>query len=155
MLEELLFWCLFPLHPIIPAVNVIFPKVAWLSGLSFAGGLGRRKVDWPGTGCESDLNIVSYAHTWSIVGECDFCNLAVLLVRQISNLAMLKWELWSGRHRVWVWKPTCFTIWAGIWYVKIRGSGISMDCADSTVRCWGPAWALCRCGIQKFAGLPL
>lgn len=62
-------------------------------------------MDRAGTGCESDLNIVSYAHTCSIVWMSViffFCNLAGLLVRQISNLAMLKWEFWSERHRAQV-----------------------------------------------------
>lgn len=117
-----------------------------------------KKVDWAGTGCETGLNIVSYAHTCSIVwmSVIFFCNLAVLLVRQISNLAMLKWELWPGRHRARVWKPTCVLLFEKVSGVLRSGDLASgCGCTDSTERCQGPACALHGCGAEEFAGLPL
>lgn len=115
-----------------------------------------KKVDWPGTGCESDLNIVSYAHTWSIVWVS-----VIFVTWQYCLLdRLVTWQCWSGNFGLGG-TESGFESLHVLPFEKVSGvlrSGdlaSAWDCADSTVRCWGPAWALCRCGVQKFAGLPL
>lgn len=60
----------------------------------------------------------------------DFCNLAVFLVRQISHLAVLKWELWSGLESL---RVLPFEKVSGVFRPGDLASGCG--CADSTVRC--------------------
>lgn len=141
MLEDLslLFWCLFPLHFVIPTINVIFQKVALTTWIIFCWWFRQeKKVDWAGTGCESDLNIVSYAHTCSIVWMS-----VIFVIWQYYLLdRLVTWQCWSGNFGLGC-TESGFESLHVLPFEKLSGELRSGDLAsqcgyaDSTVRCWG------------------